>query len=78
MHRVHERSREPPNRRVAEVADPERGNVREIAVLVRVSDADVPPHRLAPALGEHSDEILTWLGYKPDEIAELRESGAVR
>jgi crotonobetainyl-CoA:carnitine CoA-transferase CaiB-like acyl-CoA transferase len=64
--------------RVAEVADPERGNVREIAVLVRVSDADVPPHRLAPALGEHSDEILTWLGYKPDEIADLRARGAVR
>ncbi len=64
--------------RVAEVADPERGNVRELAVLVRVSDADVPPHRLAPELGEHSDEILTWLGYKPDEIAELRGRGAVR
>jgi crotonobetainyl-CoA:carnitine CoA-transferase CaiB-like acyl-CoA transferase len=64
--------------RVAEVAHPERGNVREIAVLVRVSDADVPPHRLAPALGEHSDEILTWLGYKPDEIADLRARGAVR
>jgi crotonobetainyl-CoA:carnitine CoA-transferase CaiB-like acyl-CoA transferase len=64
--------------RVGEVADSERGNVRELAVLVRVSDADVPPHRLAPALGEHSDEILTWLGYKPDEIAELRERGAVR
>ena len=78
---MHPFMNDPENRRtgrVAEIADPERGNVREIAVLVRVSDADVPPHRLAPALGEHSDEILTWLGYKPDEIAALRARGAVR
>jgi crotonobetainyl-CoA:carnitine CoA-transferase CaiB-like acyl-CoA transferase len=78
---MHPFMNDPENRRtgrVAEVADPERGNVREIAVLVRVSDADVPPHRLAPELGEHSDEILTWLGYKPDQIAELHERGAVR
>jgi crotonobetainyl-CoA:carnitine CoA-transferase CaiB-like acyl-CoA transferase len=78
---MHRFMNDPENRRtgrVAEIADRERGNVREIAVLVRVSDADVAPHRLAPGLGEHSDEILTWLGYKPDAIAELRERGSVR
>ena len=64
--------------RVAEVVHPELGTVRELAVLLRVSDADVPPHRLAPSLGEHSDEILRWLDVKPDEIAELRARAAVR
>ena len=48
---MHPFMNDPENRRtgrVAEVADPERGNVREIVVLVRVSDADVPPHRPHP------------------------------
>ena len=31
----------------------------------------------APALGQHSDEILTEVGLSPDEIAALHKSGAV-
>jgi crotonobetainyl-CoA:carnitine CoA-transferase CaiB-like acyl-CoA transferase len=64
--------------RVAEVEHPTLGNVREISHLVRVSDADVAPHRLAPGLGEHTDDILRWLSYKPDEIVALRARGAIR
>ena len=64
--------------RVAEVEHPTLGRVREISHLVRVSDADVAPHRLAPGLGEHTDDILRWLSYKPDEIAALRDRGAIR
>jgi crotonobetainyl-CoA:carnitine CoA-transferase CaiB-like acyl-CoA transferase len=64
--------------RVAEVEHPALGRVREISHLVRVSDADVAPHRLAPGLGEHTDDILRWLSYKPDEIVALRDRGAIR
>ncbi len=64
--------------RVAEVAHPQLGNVRELGVLLRVSDTDASPHRLAPALGEHTDELLAELGCTPDEIAALRARGAVR
>ena len=52
-----------PIGRVAEGRTTRLGNVRESHVLVRVSDAESTPHRLAPELGEHTDEILTWLGY---------------
>jgi crotonobetainyl-CoA:carnitine CoA-transferase CaiB-like acyl-CoA transferase len=64
--------------RVAEVRHPAKGNVRELAVLLRVSDTDVPPHRLAPELGQHSDEILTWLGLNADTISQLRARGSVK
>jgi crotonobetainyl-CoA:carnitine CoA-transferase CaiB-like acyl-CoA transferase len=64
--------------RVAEVHHQIKGNVRELAVLVRVSDTDVPAHRLAPELGQHSDEILTWLGLDPETISRLRARGSVK
>jgi crotonobetainyl-CoA:carnitine CoA-transferase CaiB-like acyl-CoA transferase len=78
---MHAIMNDPDNRRtgrVAEVRHPAKGNVRELAVLVRVSDAQVPPHRLAPELGQHSDEILMWLGYEPETISRLRGRGAVK
>jgi crotonobetainyl-CoA:carnitine CoA-transferase CaiB-like acyl-CoA transferase len=72
---------DPENRRtgrVAEVVHPRDGRVREPAVLVRVSGVRTAPHRLAPELGEHTDEILAWLGYSPGAIAALRARGTVR
>jgi crotonobetainyl-CoA:carnitine CoA-transferase CaiB-like acyl-CoA transferase len=64
--------------RVAEVTHPALGAVRELDVLVRVSDAARVPHRLAPALGEHTNEILAALGCSEADIASLRADGAVR
>jgi len=64
--------------RVAELPHPNKGNVRELHVLLRISDAEQVPHRLAPEHGEHTDEILGELGYRPHEIASLRADNAVR
>jgi len=64
--------------RVAEVAHPDKGNVRELHVLLRVSDAEQAAHRLAPGLGEHTDEVLGELGCDAAAIASLRANGAVR
>jgi len=78
---VHALMNDPVQRRigrVAEVAHPEKGNVRELSRLVRVSGVRSPPHRLAPGLGEHSEEILRWLNYSPEQIAELHAKGEVR
>ena len=78
MHRIMNDPEQRRVGRVAEVADAEKGNVRELHVLVRVSDAEQVPHRLAPVLGEHTDEVLRELGCDAEAIASLRASGAVR
>jgi crotonobetainyl-CoA:carnitine CoA-transferase CaiB-like acyl-CoA transferase len=80
-HNVHAFMNDPEQRRfgrVAELPHPVKGNVRELHVLVRVSDAEQVPHRLAPELGEHTDQILAECGYTPAEIAALRADSAVR
>jgi crotonobetainyl-CoA:carnitine CoA-transferase CaiB-like acyl-CoA transferase len=72
---------DPENRRtgrVAEFSHPRYGRVRELAILVRVSGARVPVHRGAPELGEHTDTILSWLGFGAEKIAELRSRNAIR
>jgi len=33
--------------------------------------------RRAPTLGEHTDEILAELGYRPEQIAELRTRNVI-
>jgi len=58
--------------RVAACAGPDGRTVRELALLLRISDTPVVAHRLAPGRGEHTDELLTWAGYGAEEIAELR------
>jgi len=42
-----------------------------------VEGADKPRSRAAPAIGEHTDEVLLAAGYSAEEIARLRAGGAV-
>lgn len=73
--------RDPANHasgRVVEVTHPVQGVVRELAHLIRVSDATRPEHRLAPELGEHTVEVLTGLGYDSETLAALKGRRAVR
>ena len=64
--------------RVAELPHPRLGNVRELGVLLRISDTVATPHRLAPDLGEHTDEVLERVRCSTREIDELRAQGVVR
>jgi MYXO-CTERM domain-containing protein len=72
---------DPRQRRIDRIAEREhavKGKVREVAALVRVSGCAPTPHRLAPELGEHTDEILRSLGYHRSELEQLRADGAIR
>jgi len=62
---------------IVEVDHPERGKYLTVGCPVKLSDSDVAVER-SPLLGEHTDEILSEvLGYSPEEISSIRESGAV-
>ncbi|MCP4875138.1 MAG: formyl-CoA transferase [Gammaproteobacteria bacterium] len=62
---------------IVEVDHPERGPYLSVGCPIKLSDNDVVVER-SPLLGEHSEEILgDVLGYNADEIASLKESGAV-
>lgn len=49
-----------------------------IASLFRMSDCEVGSVRRAPLLGEHTRTILSEIGVTDEQLAELRQSGAVR
>jgi alpha-methylacyl-CoA racemase len=50
--------------------------LRTLASPVRLSETPASVRRAAPALGEHTDEVLSEAGFSADEIEGLRRSGA--
>lgn len=60
-----------------EYEHPTEGAMREVRFPVSItgpqSETDLPP----PTIGEHTDRILTELGYGNDEIAALRGDGII-
>jgi crotonobetainyl-CoA:carnitine CoA-transferase CaiB-like acyl-CoA transferase len=62
---------------VVEWEQPALGPVRQLGVPVKLSRTPGTVHAPAPALGEHTGEVLAEAGFSADEIAELLSSGAV-
>jgi formyl-CoA transferase len=58
------------------VPHPDRGEFVNVGCPIRLSasPAETVP---SPLLGEHTQEILEWLGYKWGEVEELKNAGAV-
>jgi alpha-methylacyl-CoA racemase len=53
------------------------GGVRQLGLPVKLSRTPGAHNRLpGPALGEHTEEVLASVGYSPEEIAALLQSGA--
>lgn len=56
---------------------PVHGEIVTVNNPIRLSRTPARPWGYPPALGEHSDEVLTELGYDAAAIRALREAGAV-
>ncbi|MFN8217651.1 MAG: CoA transferase [Solirubrobacterales bacterium] len=61
---------------VVELDQPEIGPVRLLGNPIKLSRTPGDPSRPAPALGEHTEEVLREAGYSEQEVAALLESGA--
>ncbi len=65
------------NGMLAGMEHPALGRVTVTNTAVRLSATPAVIRTPAPALGEHTDEVLQWLGYAPGDIARLREQGVI-
>lgn len=64
--------------RAVEHPHPRDRRVRGLGPLIRVFPGAPSAFRLAPELGEHTDELLESLGFGIDDIERLHERGVVR
>ena len=51
------------------------GNTRSLVRQPIFIGAELPEYKMAPLLGEHSEEILRQLGYGEEQLAALHDSG---
>lgn len=56
---------------IVEVDHPKRGKYLTVGNPIKMSDSPTEVTR-SPLLGEHTDEVLAYLGYSPEYISELR------
>ncbi len=64
------------NQYIVEINDPTRGKVKVPGIPVKLSETPGKIRRLAPELGQHTEEVLQEvLGLSWEELAKLREEG---
>ena len=74
---VHEDPQVVANGLLLEIEHAQCGLVRIPGPVARFASTPSEVRRLAPVLGEHTDEVLTEMGVSPVELAELRAQSAL-
>ncbi|HWO93323.1 MAG TPA: CaiB/BaiF CoA-transferase family protein [Dehalococcoidia bacterium] len=62
---------------VVEVDAPGVGKVKQVGISVKLSETPGAVRSSAPLQGQHTDEVMSSLGYSSEQIRELREAGIV-
>ena len=62
---------------VAEYEHPILGTMRQFGTLIDFSETPGKIHGPPPLVGEHTREILEWLGYTGTEMDTLKADGVV-
>ncbi len=62
---------------VAEYEHPILGRMRQFGMLIDFSETPGKIHGPPPLVGEHTREILEWLGHTPAEMDQLKAEGVV-
>jgi alpha-methylacyl-CoA racemase len=57
---------------------PELGEIRQLGFPIKLSRTPAGIDRPAPALGEHTMEVLTDAGYSAEEVAAMEEEGSAK
>ena len=63
---------------IVEVEGPGGQKIKQVGVSMKFSDTPGSIRSLAPQLGQHTNEILSALGYGKDELDRWREAGAIK
>jgi crotonobetainyl-CoA:carnitine CoA-transferase CaiB-like acyl-CoA transferase len=56
---------------------PDVGTVGQVGIGLKLGDTPGRMRHPGPRLGQHTDDVLSALGYRPDDIATLRQRGVV-
>jgi crotonobetainyl-CoA:carnitine CoA-transferase CaiB-like acyl-CoA transferase len=62
---------------VAEYEHPMFGTMRQFGSLIDFSETPGKVHGPPPMVGQHTREILSWLGYADDDMTQLKEQRVV-
>jgi alpha-methylacyl-CoA racemase len=62
---------------VVELEQPHLGTVKQLGVPIKLGRTPGRVEGPAPALGEHTDEVLREAGYSEEEVAAMKDAGAV-
>ncbi|RLI19742.1 CoA transferase [Candidatus Bathyarchaeota archaeon] len=62
---------------ILEVEHPKLGKIKQLNVPIKFSSIKAKVNLPPPKLGQHTDEILHFLGYSRDEIRKLREKNVI-
>ncbi|HYA35360.1 MAG TPA: CaiB/BaiF CoA-transferase family protein [Candidatus Binataceae bacterium] len=63
---------------IVELDTPSGEKVKQVGISYKLSDTPGSIRSLAPTMGQHTNEVLTDLGYAMEQIERWREEGAIK